>query len=451
VTTTVESARAELAGIVGESRVVSDQAACAALAVDGKAPQMVVYPTSPEQTAEALKCARAHQLAVIPCRNGTKLGLGNPPHRYDVALSLKEMNRVWHYEPADLTVSTEAGMKLGDFQHFLGRNGLWLPLDPSGGPWTSLGGILATNACGPLRLQYGAPRDMVLGMRVATTAGKVIKTGGRVVKNVAGYDLGKLLVGSYGTLGVIVEASFKLFPLPAKRATFVFPTGTLGIARDLRRRILNSPLQPARLVLLDGAAATLVRAGSALAAEIKEPELWVEAHGSGRVIERYARELEALGRGPGAPVRQLDDESSELLWSRISDPGGCLSEANPRLVLLKGSLPLAASEEFLSRTRQEVDSSRVRLASFSQVGVGTVHLCLLDEMPLAELAGLVQRLRDAVEGLGGVLVIEHCPSELKARIDVWGPAGEGFEVMRKLKAVWDPQGILAPGRFVGGL
>ncbi len=242
--TAVESSRSELAALVGDARVVSDPVACAAFAVDGKVPTYVVYPSSAEQVAAVLKSCADHALAVIPCRNGTKLGIGNPPIRYDVALSLKDLNQVWYYEPADLTVSVEPGMKLADFQHFVGRHKLWLPLDPPGGERASLGGILAANASGPLRVAYGGPRDMVIGMKIATTEGKIVKTGGRVVKNVAGYDMGKLLIGSYGTLGVIVEASFKLYPLPAASATFVFAVDALHRARELRRSLQRSHLQP---------------------------------------------------------------------------------------------------------------------------------------------------------------------------------------------------------------
>ncbi len=451
MTTVVESAQAEFISSIGESRVVSDAASCSVLSVDGRVPKYVVYPPSGEQVAAVLKCAADHNLAVIPCRNATKLGMGNPPRRYDIALSLKEMNRVWHYEPADLTVSVEPGMKLGDFQHFLGRHGLWLPLDPAGGSLASLGGILATNSAGPLRLHYGAPRDMVLGMKIVTTEGKVIKTGGRVVKNVAGYDLGKLLVGSYGTLGVIVEASLKLYPLPAERTTFVFATKTLGIAQDLRRRILHSPLNPMRIVLLDVAASALIRAGSPLAAPAVEPEIWVEAGGSTRLIQRYARTLEELGQAAGAPVRQLETDRAELGWTRISDFRACLSDAYRDLVILKVVLPIARSEEFLGRAQQQAGNQKLGLASFSQVGVGIIHLCLLEGTRAPEILALIGRLRDTAVDLGGALVIERCPADLKGGVDVWGAAGDDFGVMRKLKDAWDPKGILSPGRFVGSL
>jgi len=450
VSAAVESLQTEIVAIVGASRVVTDPAACAALGVDGTTPQCVVYPPSAEAVAALLRCAAERDLAVIACRNATKLAVGNPPRRYDVALSLKEMNRVWHYEPADLTVTAEPGMKFGDFQHFVGRDGLWLPLDPPGGARASLGGIVATNACGPLRLSFGAPRDIVLGMKIATVEGKVLKTGGRVVKNVTGYDIGKLLVGSYGTLGLIVEASFKLFPLPPARATFVMSTGTLGIARDLRRRILQSPLTPLRMVLLDAAAATLARQGAALAADSHEPELWIEFGGSERVLARCARELEQQGKAAGIAVRRVDTEASDIVWGRITDLHSWAA-LDAKAVILKVTLPDAASEEWVSLAQQEADGEKAKLAAFAQLGVGIVHGCLLNEIAVPALVGLVNRLRDRARTLGGALIVERCPAELKEQLDVWGTPQDDLGIMRKLKATWDPKGTLAPGRFLGRL
>jgi glycolate oxidase FAD binding subunit len=449
MTAAVAAAHSGLAAIVGAERVAADEAARAAYTVDGRVPGLVVIPQSAEQVAGLLRFAAEHELAVIPCRNATKLGVGNRPRRYDIVLCLKEMNRVWHYEPGDLTISAEPGMKLGDFLHFVGRHGLWLPLDPAGGARASLGGIVATNSTGPLRLSYGAPRDMVLGMKIATSEGKVIKTGGRVVKNVAGYDMAKLLIGSYGTLGVIVEVSFKLFPLPVERGTFVIPAGTLGIGRDIRRRVLESPLNPMRMVLLDAPAATLMRQGSSVAKEVKEPEIWIEFGGSEKVLDRCACELEELGKAAGAPVQRLEATSAVRVWARIGNFQDCLGEVSPRVTILKVALPGAAGEEFLSRANQEAASEGVRLASFTQGGVGVIHLGLLDEPP--GLMALISRLRSAAEDLGGALIVERCAPELKERLDVWGAPGDDFGVMSKLKAAWDPKGVLSPGRFVGGL
>ena len=452
--TILESAQAEFAGIVGATHVASDEVACRKLAVDGLAPKSVVYPKSPEEVAEVLKCAAAHDLAVIPCRSATKLGIGNIPRRYDVALSLKEMNNVWHYEPADLTVSVEAGMKLGDFAPLLARNGLWLPFDPPGGARSSLGGTLATNASGPLRQFYGTPRDMVVGMKIATADGKIIKTGGRVVKNVAGYDLTKLLIGSYGSLGVIVEANLKLFPLPAERATFVFRAPSIGAARGLRRGIANSPLTPLRMVLMNHEAEELLSEGAPGAraeGTAGEFALWVEAGGTKRVLERYARTLEEIGKAAGAPVSLIDSENSGRGWTRIADFPSWLGVDSPGLLILRASLPIAASEEFVHRARQDAEKARTCLAVIAQTGVGVVHLCWPDIPDISGIVSTIESLRGAATKLRGALVVERCGPEIKSHVDVWGAPGNDFEIMRKIKQAWDPKGILSPGRFVGSL
>jgi glycolate oxidase FAD binding subunit len=448
MTLAVDSVRADLAALVGPSHVLTDAAACATMAVDGKVPDCAVSPATAEQAAAILRYASEHRLALIPRGNGTKLSTGNPPRQYDVALSLGQLNRVIHYEPADLTITVEAGMTFGDFQNLAGQNGLWLPLDPRGGAKASIGGIIAANAAGPLRQGFGGPRDMVLGLKVATTDGKIAKTGGRVVKNVAGYDLGKLLTGSFGTLGVIVEASLKLFPKPLECATFSLRAGTLGIARDIRKSILRSPLDPMRLVLLNSTATALL-SDSSEPPEHPGADLWIEVGGSHRVIERCMLELRQLASAVGAPMTRV--EGTEKAWEHVSNLPPWLQQKYRDVTVLKAALPLAASEEFLSRAQQEAEAERITLTSFAQVGVGIVHLCALQETMTAGLGAWVGRLRQAAADLGGTLVIEHCPLELKSHVDVWGAGGDDLEAMRKMKSAWDPQGVLSPGRFLGGI
>ncbi len=446
----LQETTAGLATLLGGHGVVDDPAACAAFAVDGLAPQCGAHPAAGEEVAAVLRWAAEHGLGVIPCRSATKLDIGNTPRRYDVALSLKDMNRVWHYEAADLTITAEPGMKFGDFQEFVGRQGLWLPLDPPGGGRASLGGIVATNGAGPLRLAYGAPRDMVLGMKIATTGGKVIKAGGRVVKNVTGYDVGKLLIGSYGTLGVIVEVSFKLFPLPPERVSFALRPGTLGIARDLRRRILASPITPARCVLLAGNAAKLAT-GLQPAGESTEPQLWLELHGSKRRLERARRDLEALAQAAGVKAEGVEPAQAESVWARVTDMQSWLSKEFPGAAVFKVTLPDSASEELVSRAVQEAEGEKVQCAIAAQLGVGIVRICQLNELSIEGQAGLIRRLRAATEALGGALIIERCPREIKEQFDIWGTPGSDFALMKKMKSVWDPISTLSAGRYLGRL
>jgi glycolate oxidase FAD binding subunit len=303
-----------------------------------------------------------------------------------------------------------------------------------------LGGIAAASAAGPLRLTFGAPRDMVVGMKIATTDGKVIKAGGRVVKNVTGYDLGKLLIGSYGTLGVIVEISLKLFPLPPARATYAIAAGTLGIARDLRRRILASPLTPARMVLLHG---------RAIAADSKEPELWMEMHGSPKLLDRAVRELSSQAAAAGAALRVVDSAEVDRVWARATDIQSWITQDFPGAVVLKATLPDSAIEELISRAEQEAAAEKAECAVIAQLGVGIVHFCLLSETAVESHAALIRRLCAATESLGGALIIERCPLAIKQQFDVWGRPGSDFALMKKMKLVWDPQGTLSPGRGLG--
>lgn len=447
-----EKVRAELAEILGETPLTSEAATLANFAVDGQVPDVVIYPSSAEQVAQALKCATGNGLAFIACGGATKLDVGNLPSRYDVALCTRNINKVRYYEPSDLTAGVGAGMALDELQDLLKADGLWLPLDRSGSGKATLGGVVATNASGPLRHFFGAPRDMVVGMQVATTEGKLIRTGGRVVKNVAGYDLGKLLIGSYGTLGVITEVNLKLFPLPAERQTFVLSTGTLGIARDVRRSILTSPVEPLRMVLLDAETAGLVHSGVQPDRLKKtEPQIWVEAGGSQSVIDRTLKELDALGRAVGAKVHTYEREGAERAWQAISDFSNWIGKRHPGAVVLKGTMPVAHSEEFLSLAQQEAQNEKVRLASVAQPGVGILQMGLLGLQNATQSAGLISRIRKAAEKSGGALVIISAAAEVKAQVDVWGTPGTGSELMRKLKATWDPKGTLAPGRFVGSI
>jgi len=448
VTVAADSAQMALAAILGESQVVSEPAACAAWAVGGKVPKYGVEPPTAECVAAVLKIAADHDLAVIPRGNGTQLDLGSTPSRYDLSVSLRKLNRVRHYEPADLTISVEAGMKLGELQDFLGRDGLWLPLDPRGGEGATIGGILATNSAGPLRLRFGSARDMVLGIRVATTEGKLIKSGGRVVKNVAGYDLSKVLVGSYGTLALIVEASFKLFPRPASRATWVLEPGTLGRARDLRGRILNSPLEPLRMVLLDSGASGLFRQGTHTG---QEPELWIEAGGSPKILERHAKDLAEIGQSMGAASRRMDEQAEKSLWDQLINFERLLVALHSEVMVMKAALPIAGSEEFLSLARQAAEGEGVSMAAIAQPGVGIVNLAVWGEKLGEVAARMVMNSRKSAESLGGALVVEQYPAGFEGERDVWGAPGDLLQSMRGLKAVWDPRGILSPGRFVGGI
>ncbi|TAM80630.1 MAG: FAD-binding oxidoreductase [Acidobacteria bacterium] len=446
-----EAALTELAGIVGESQCTAAASEREFFAVDGLTPGCVVYPDSAEQAAQTLEWAAGRDLAVIACGGATKLGIGNSPRKYDIALCTRNITKVDYYEPSDLTAGVGAGMALTDFQKQLKPDGLWLPLDLPGCAKGTLGGVVATNASGPLRHFYGAPRDMVVGMQIATPEGKLIRTGGRVVKNVAGYDLGKLMIGSYGTLGVITEVNLKLFPLPAECQTFVLSVGTLDIARDLRRRILALPIELLRMVLLDAEMAGIAHPGLQPGRPACGPQIWLEAGGSKSVIDRTRKELEAVSRAAGAKFHSCEWEASEKVWKMISDFANWFGKTYPGAVVLKGTMPIAHGEEFQSFAQQEAQNEKIKLVVVSLPGVGMLELGLLGLQNAAQAAGFVSRIRKVAEESGGALTVISATAEVKALVDVWGGPETTFELMRKLKAAWDPEGVLAPGRFVGSI
>lgn len=445
--------QSDLVAIAGELRVSTEPERCADFAVDGITPKCVVFAASAEEVAETLRCAAARNLAVIPCGYGTKLGVGASPRRYDLALCLRDMNRVTYYEPDDLVASVEPGLLFGDFQDFLGGHKLWLPFDPAGGRQASLGGILAANSAGPLRLRYGGPRDVVLGIKIATTDGKIVKTGGRVVKNVAGYDLGKLLIGSYGTLGVIVEATFKLYPQVRRRATWAIEIETPAMAREFRRKLVGSPLHPLRAVLLNATAHGLLGRTTAGDAVSATPAIWIEAGGSEQVMARYEIELGKLAGALKVPIRLLEPGAAAEAWERVADFSLAHEQQAP--VMLRASLPIAGAEDFLERAEKAAETEGCEVAGVAQLGVGVVELGLVTRAaspePRVPSPGFIGQLRQATRDLGGSLVVTRCPAGMKSKIDVWGPPDDDFEVMHKLKVAWDPEGTLSPGRFVGGL
>ncbi|HET6317935.1 MAG TPA: FAD-binding oxidoreductase, partial [Chloroflexota bacterium] len=231
------------------------------LSIDGMTPATHATPDTAEELAQALRAADEAGQAVAPVGGGTQLELGMPPRRVDVALHTGGLNRIVEYEPADLTMTVEAGMQFRDLQAALGKHGQFLALDPAVEPHATIGGIIATNASGPLRFSYGSARDLVIGTRVANADGTVTRAGGRVVKNVAGYDLNKLHIGALGTLGIIVELSFKLAPIPPSLATVVGQFSTLQGVADAVGAVLHSPLSPLAIEVLGDTKQLVFRIG----------------------------------------------------------------------------------------------------------------------------------------------------------------------------------------------
>jgi len=420
----------ELAAIVGPQGVRSDsdrEAYC----VDGLRPGRVLLPRTVDQVAAVLRVASEEGLSVVPCGRGAFLGLGFPPRRYDIALSLRLLDGTLRYDPDDMTVTVEAGVLLSRLQETLGRSGQWLPVDPPLEDRVTVGGLIAADLSGPLRFSHGTARDFLLGVAAVRADGSTVRGGGKVVKNVAGYDLPKLYCGSLGTLGVLVEATFKVRPRPkeTRLASASFSSAKEGM--ELALALCGSELQPLFLELwqrdiFDGQATLYI--------------------GFGGMSEEVAYQLDRLSAltGGGA-VRVWEQEEGGLELRRLRDfPAGAGAALACKL-----SLPPASVAAFLAEVGEEVEGRDVSVGYLARAGSGIVYLRFCPAGASAAIVSFVEWLRVLAKRLGGYAVVEGVEPALKERIDVWGYAEGALVLMKKLKEKLDPKGILSPGRFVG--
>ena len=392
------------------------------LTIDGLAPRSVVAPGSPEELASLLQAADQTGEAVAPVGGGTQLELGMPLTRLDTAIETTALNRLVEYEPADLTVTVEAGMRFSALQRMLGEQGQFLALDPPVQDGATIGGLIATNASGPLRYSYGTARDLVIGTRVANPDGTLTRAGGRVVKNVAGYDLNKLYIGSLGTLAIVVELSFKVAPIPPATATVVGRFNDSSSLRNVIGAVVRSPLSP----------------------------LAIELEGSTQVVFR-------VGGYPQAVERQVRDLSAQIVQNggRVVDAGPSAWEdlardrvlARQRDVVVKATAPLSLSVSLVEILETHLRDFTPTVWAHAGSGVAYVACDMVSD------ASVLEKGRRDIAGLGAnsSLVIERAPTVLKQSIDVWGDQGASVGLMRRLKDKLDPKHTLNPGRYVGGI
>ena len=403
-----------------------------------------VFPGTPEEVAAVLSLANTEHLRVIPAGGSLQQDLGAAPVGTDLTVCLRRLNRLKQYEPADLTASMEAGLTVAELSAALAPHRQWLPLGVACPERATIGGALATNSSGPFRLSYGTARDMVIGMRFVTVEGKLVKSGGMVVKNVAGYDIAKLLIGSLGTLGVITDVNLKLFPRPATE-TSVLVFGSLADALEARRAILKSVLSPLALDLLDDAGASLV--GQAAAPQLPGGEfrLAVAYGGVEGVIERSRREVATLGRATGAgDSLTLAGEQEQQLWQAICNLPATFSAAHPDSARLRLCSTLVGMRPLLEAALDHLRRQGAETALVARAGSGISYLYVRGD----DLLGFCRNTQQVALSLGAQVVIEFAPPPIQAQLHVGGPPRDDYLIMQKLKRAFDPKGILNPGRFV---
>jgi len=445
--------------VVGNTYVRTEPKALADYFVDGVSPAAAVQPENAEQAAEIVSIAVKEKFSVIPIGARTALGLGMPPARYDVALDMTRVRGIAHYDPGDLTVSVNAGTPLAELAKILAANNQFLPLAVPFFAQATVAGAIASGLDSPLRHFYGTPRDFVIGAEFVDGTGALAKSGGRVVKNVTGYDFHKLLIGSLGTLAVITRLNFRTFPLPRSRrgflASFADESGALAFARDLAA----SPLTPALLEILSPEFAKLFLEEKSPVASLRlDVQAWtvcVGFEGSNEVCERYGRELAHLARTASAQdaIAVRDAQFLSLLEIFREAPAS-LSVAAPQSVVFRFATLPAKLPDFLRALRSFASSSWMPSAALIR-GASVVYFSLLpragDDSALQQIAyfwNSVGSLRGQMEFNASVL---FCPAEWKSDLNVWAYANDSFDLEGRVKKAFDPGSTFARGRFVGGL
>jgi glycolate oxidase FAD binding subunit len=382
-------------------------------AVDGVPVGLVARPGTTEQVAEVMKAAAAHRLSVVPRGRGTKMTWGLPPASADVLVDLSTMDRVLDHAAGDLIVEAQAGTPLADLQAVVGQAGQRLVIDETV-PGASVGGALASNAAGPQRMLVGTARDLLIGITVVRADGVVAKAGGRVVKNVAGYDLGKLMIGSLGTLAVVTEALFRLHPVPEVRRWVSVRVADPQRAHDLAQAVVHGQTVPGALEVdwpADGPGTLTVQYGG-------KPD---------GVEDRVGTARSLLG-GDASVSEDEPDGWSSYPW-RAGETG------------LKLTFVLSGLRDVLAVTRD------VGAAVRGSAGTGVVYAAL--DRP-GDVPAALDRLRSVCARHQGSAVVVDAPAEVKRAVDVWGPV-PALDLMRRVKDQFDPEHRLAPGRFVGGI
>jgi glycolate oxidase FAD binding subunit len=394
-------------------------------AVAGAQASLVVEPGSEQELAKVLKLANGAGLAVIPRGGGTKLEWGNRPERADVILSMARLNRVIEHAWADLTVSVEAGCTIGKLQETLAKHGQRLALDALWPERATVGGVLSTNDSGALRLRFGSLRDLVIGATLALADGTVASSGGKVVKNVAGYDLPKLITGAFGTLGVITRAIFRLHPLPKETRTISCVKGDVREAQRLVLAIQNSKLAHSALQICCGGE--------------MQPRVDVLFEGTEAGLAAQVEQAKSM---TGSTTTTDAGKDVWIERQEICSAG----KGNAEFAVAKfATLPAQMAETIETIVRLSV--AKVRWSVVAQAtGIGWARL----EGEASAIDSALRELRAEIERGGGSLVIAHRPAGMTT-LDAWGNVGDALPLMSAVKQQFDPRRTLNPGRFVGGI
>ena len=388
------------------------------------APKRVVYPRTQAELGAVITKAYRNQWRVLICGSGSKLHWGGLAQGIDIVISTARLTQLIAHAVGDLTVTVEAGMKFAQLQKILAENNQFLALDPTYPDNATIGGIIATADTGSLRQRYGSVRDQILGITFVRSDGEIVKAGGRVVKNVAGYDLMKLFTGSYGTLGAIAQVTFRLYPIPSASQTIIL-TGDLAAISQAADILRSSALTPTQADLLSDQLISSLVLG-------KELGLIVRFQSIPESVREQSKQLLAIADKLGLDNAIHIDSDEADLWQRLRESMHNITQESA-ITCKIGILPTAATKVL------------------TQGEMGMIHIASgLGILRFANEKGVLD-MRNICENQGGFLSILSAPTHVKEKIDIWGYKGNALSLMQGIKQQFDSKNIFSPGRFVGGI
>ncbi len=444
--------------IKDEKRILTDKADLYSYSYDASfgvhLPDIVVQPKSAEEVADIMKLANEYKIPVYPRGKATSLSGGPLPVHGGIVLDLSTWNEKLEVDPEDMVAVVSPGVITADINDAALKYGFIFPPDPSSSNVATIGGILAENSGGPRGLKYGVTKDYVIGLEVVTPEGEIIRTGGRTVKNVTGYDLTKLIVGSEGTLGIITEATLRLFPKPQATETMMAVFDNIVDSGKAITKILSSGILPSKLEIMDQSTIQAVEAYEPLGLPVDaEAMLLIELDGHPAAIKEEITRVEAVCEDTGArevQVAQTKEEAAEL-WRARKLVSPAIVREKPTKISEDATVPRSKIPEMFQRLKEIREKYKIDLVVFGHAGDGNLHPNIIadkrDKEEMRRVEQAVEEIFKAAIELGGTLSGEHGIGTLKAPFMEMELGAAGLDMMKRIKESWDPNNILNPGKI----
>lgn len=469
-----------LSEVMDPNLIKTDPATLSRYPVSGATPKAVIFPTQTEQVSEVVRFANRERMALVPWGSGTKVAMGLPPRRLDLVVCTSRLNHLKDVDAANLTITAEAGVKFRDIQARLAteedrcylpldelgaeedqmicsdrsHSGCFLPVDP---PWSkraTIGGIVACNSWGPRRLLYGLPRDLVLGVRFVAPDGSIVGAGGKTVKNVSGYDVSKLMIGSMGTLGILCDITLRLLPLPERMETLITSFGSFPDAAAFVRSLFETKLLPAAVEVMNGQGARQMQWAGAADVGPGDFVVAVALEAFEEAVVRMGSEIGGMADRCGSKTNWIIQEGEHLrFWLSVSGLEETLIARCPDMVASRLNFPISKWDSIVQNADGILNSADVPYALVAHAGSGVCVISLLPDhsQAMKGIDDALNRIHNVCREAGGNFVLQQASPERKARFPVWGEPGQDWAIMKRIKEKLDPSGVMSPGRFLDNL